>query len=106
MELRVALGARGTADSQPPSWGKYHNSTRAISEAPAIGSVSAFSEPRLPGDNNPLAMTIIETRLVRSNWIHVMLRSAVALYDIQDRILAQPESVTNFPTQLAFADKR
>jgi hypothetical protein len=36
---------------------------------------------------------------------HDTLCSAIALDDGQDRILAQPEPMTNLPIRLAFADK-
>ena len=49
---------------------------------------------------------------LRATWkLHVVaekgapLGNTVALDDIYDRILAQPESVAYFPVRLAFADK-
>jgi hypothetical protein len=44
-------------------------------------------------------------RPIQANQPHGTLRSTVALNDIQNRILAQPEPVADLPIELAFADE-
>ena len=46
-----------------------------------------------------------DTGPTQANQPHDTLRSTVALNDIQNRILAQPEPVADLPIELAFADE-
>jgi hypothetical protein len=54
-------------------------------------------------DTGPPRLTTLDHFV--SELANVMARYAVALHNIQDRILAQPEPAADFPIRLAFADE-
>ena len=82
---------------------QLHHSFGVIGKRPKNGAFGMWGD--VSGELSPACDVASGSRFQLQSKIQRHLSSAIALYDIQDRILAQPEPVAYFPVRLAFANE-